>query len=961
MKKLITLLTFVLIILQINAQNRDWSIVASYQIPGKASGLAWDGTFIYYGIYGAGGDQFYKFDPNTGNASLLFTNPAIDDSYGMTYDGTNLWIVDQPSSSSNPSLATEIDINNGNIISTIPLADHYMSGIAYDNGDFWVGTYYPDPGVIYHISSFGTVLSQFAPPDEQTWDICTDGDDLWIVDYYANMIYKTDQNGAILEQHPCENIKPSGIVHDGTYLWYCDGQLSSPSTLYKVDLGGTGTPEINVPVRLHDYGTITLGNSSTWNMMVQNTGTANLIVTGLTVLPDEPLSTTMSFPQTITPGNSILIPIKYQPTVIGPMNTVIYVNSSDPINPQVSVTMVGEGVYSGPSLEITTSSHDYGLVRKDAFTRWFLKIKNVGDQTLNIAEVNSDSPNFIVDQDFIFPHSIQTLDSVLIGIWFNPTDGSAYGGMLEVLNNDPTQNPFNISLSGEGNPQEWPIGDPLWYYNINTSWDNSPKAIISINDVTNDSVADVIICSEDNYVRCFNGNSSGLADIMWETFIYSGSVPYQSDLDIIDDIDGDTFQDVIIGTAGGDRSIIALSGKTGAIIWKHQTNEYGDGGWVYQVDCSYDFNEDGVNDVIAATGDDSQDQGPKRVYCLDGSNGETIWDCFTGGPNFSAIGVRDFNGDNIPDAIGGASNANETEGKVYGIDGASGNIEWTYDAGGSSVWALNELTPDNDLGSFRIIAGDFGGNFYIINPEDGSLIHPGSLGSTIILEFAKLDDVNGDGYPDVIPGYSGTNGIVISGMDASNIWFISLADKAWNVARIGDISGDGINDVIIGTLFSDNYCYFMNGVNGDMLHEINYNQPVDAINSIPDIVGDHSMEMVAGGREGKVYCYSGGLNTATGINEEQSIGENELAVQIFPNPANHNSTLTIEYQLNESGNNRISLLDIYGREVYLIEETYKQIGLQTVNWNIIPSLTSGVYLLKVETGNNVIVEKLTIK
>ena len=37
---------------------------------------------------------------------------------------------------------------------------------------------------------------------------------------------------------------------------------------------------------------------------------------------------------------------------------------------------------------------------------------------------------------------------------------------------------------------------------------------------------------------------------------------------------------------------------------------------------------------------------------------------------------------------------------------------------------------------------------------------------------------------------------------------------------------------------------------------------MDAISAIPDITGDGSMEMVAGGREGKLYCYSGGLNSS---------------------------------------------------------------------------------------------------
>jgi len=48
-----------------------WTIVASYSIPGKASGLAWDGTYLYFGIYGANGQNVYQFNPSTGSNSLL--------------------------------------------------------------------------------------------------------------------------------------------------------------------------------------------------------------------------------------------------------------------------------------------------------------------------------------------------------------------------------------------------------------------------------------------------------------------------------------------------------------------------------------------------------------------------------------------------------------------------------------------------------------------------------------------------------------------------------------------------------------------------------------------------------------------------------------------------------------------------------------------------------------------------
>ncbi|MFO8129495.1 MAG: choice-of-anchor D domain-containing protein [Bacteroidales bacterium] len=957
-------LVFATILLSSSGQQRDWSIVESHDIPGKASGLAWDGTYLYFGIYGSNGDHVYQFDPASGNTSILFVNPAIDDSYGMTYDGQHLWIIDHAGSSGDPSLATELDFS-GNIVSTITLPDHYMSGIAYDNDDFWVGTYYPNPGVIYKIDNSGTVLTQFDPPEEQTWDICKQDDDLWIADYDADMLYKTDQSGNILEAHPSENIKPAGIVFDGTYLWYCDGQIGNPSTLYKVDPGGAGTPVINIPSRLHDYGIITVGTSDTWLMEVQNTGTAELTITGLEIPPGEPVSSTFTPPETIAPGNSVTIPLTYEPSQTGSLNTTVTVESTDPITPEETVDLLGEAVNPGPSLWVAETSHDYGFVRMNAFTRWFLKIKNIGDETLTIEEINSSDPAFIVEQDLTFPININTLDSTMIGIWFNPSEGSLYNGELEIIHNDAGQNPLTVFLEGEGNDADWPIGEPLWHYTIDEAFDNSPKAIASIQDITGDGVADVIVCSEDYNIRCFNGNSSGTADVMWTRYVYSGSVPFQNDLTTIPDIDNDGYEDVIIGTAGGDRSIIALSGKTGDVLWKHQTNEYGSGGWVYQVDCRYDYNGDDFPDVLAATGDDANGTGPKRIYCLDGKDGESIWECFTNGPNFSVIGIRDFTGDGKPDVLGGAANDNETEGKVYGINGENGDIEWTYTTAGSSVWALGQLNDINGKGISDIIAGDFAGNYYLIDAENGSVIHPGYIGPYLILRFARLDDVNGDGHPDFLPGHSGSDGLMISGQDGSNIWFHSLADKSWNVGRIGDISGDGINDVIVGTLYQNNYCYFMNGVDGEEMASINFQQPVDAITSIPDITGDGSMEMVAGGRYGKLYCYSGGLNALVSTGDPSGINGN-TTFTVYPNPVSISSgtKLRLRYEITDPAPVRITAHNTLGQTICLIDDGLKHRGTHIVDWNATgqggSKLSPGIYIIRMTQGNHSATQKITL-
>jgi len=139
--------------------------------------------------------------------------------------------------------------------------------------------------------------------------------------------------------------------------------------------------------------------------------------------------------------------------------------------------------------------------------------------------------------------------------------------------------------------------------------------------------------------------------MIWEHHIPSGAVYNQQALSIIQDIDGDGYDDVIVGSAWGGRLIRAISGKTGEEIWTHYTNNYGSGGWVYSVDSTFDYNGDGIPDVIATAGDDSNGLGPKRVYCLNGATGVPLWERPVNGPAFSAIGVEDFTGNGIADVV----------------------------------------------------------------------------------------------------------------------------------------------------------------------------------------------------------------------------------------------------------------------------------------------------------------------
>jgi hypothetical protein len=208
-------------------------------------------------------------------------------------------------------------------------------------------------------------------------------------------------------------------------------------------------------------------------------------------------------------------------------------------------------------------------------------------------------------------------------------------------------------------------------------------------------------------------------------------------------------------------------------------------------------------------------------------------------------------------------------------------------------------------------------------------------------------------------GNSGSNALVVSGMDASTVWLTPVADKPWNTARIDDITGDGINDLIVGTLYSSNYCYFMNGTNGDPVFMNGTGTPVDALVAIQDITGDGSMEVLVGGRNGMVYCYSGGSDSSVGEQESPYV-QDQIFVTARPNPFGELTQITLT--LAQAGYCRVTIHDVNGRLISSLTEGYLTSGQHQFVWNGPERGNSnnitGMYFLRIYAGDECLYYKL---
>ena len=88
----------------------------------------------------------------------------------------------------------------------------------------------------------------------------------------------------------------------------------------------------------------------------------------------------------------------------------------------------------------------------------------------------------------------------------------AMSSSLENSNGDS-----NLGITQPDNNRDYPIGSIIWQYQITGGSDNSPKAIAAIPDINGDGIDDVVICSEENNIRCFSGGAIVTGDCSLDT------------------------------------------------------------------------------------------------------------------------------------------------------------------------------------------------------------------------------------------------------------------------------------------------------------------------------------------------------------------------------------------------------------------------------------------------------------
>jgi Abnormal spindle-like microcephaly-assoc'd, ASPM-SPD-2-Hydin len=187
-----------------------------------------------------------------------------------------------------------------------------------------------------------------------------------------------------------------------------------------------------------NFGDVCIGSFKDLNLTISNSGLCPLSINGISSSsPEFQTPQVMFFPLVIAPGDSLQVPIRFQPTSPGLKVANITVNSNDPTRPSKVVVVSG----NSPTGEIrATGSTDFGDICSETHPERTVAMCNVGACNLAVTAAAAfvpDCPDFtLINNPFpatISPNSCLNLTIRYIGIRTGPKSCD-----LVVTSNTPT-------------------------------------------------------------------------------------------------------------------------------------------------------------------------------------------------------------------------------------------------------------------------------------------------------------------------------------------------------------------------------------------------------------------------------------------------------------------------------------------------------------------------------------------
>ncbi len=770
--------------------------------------------------------------------------PAPTYPYGLTYDGANLW-VGTSSSNTGGDYLWKLDPQDGTVLGTIPVPEPNVSsytikGLAFDGQYLWVFEDLPSsnhPDKIYKVDpANGNVLKTInSPVNNYVGGITYENGHIWLSNYYGTtpegILIEIDTTGVQGGTITTEGEQPMGVAFDGQFIW-C------------VEDSGYG----NTRDEIYQYDPATSSYTGTF---IRNPSAS---------------------PRDMTWDGSYLWMINY------------YGN-------EIYQIALGGGT---PSIELITSSIDFGLVTVGETDSAYCLLTNTGTDTLELTGVDFDNPHFAAEP-LNFPVKVVAGASYDFKVYFTPSTVSIVNGNMTIHSNDPNNPEVTAGLTGQGQLAAATIALTATSHNFGNIWipgdgTSSWKFGIINQGMQNLEISDLMVNLPvfwvDSPTIPFNVLPSDTVEVtVW--FSPAEAIAYLDTLYISNNDPTNPVAKISLAGAGQSGPF-----DIGYEFWHYYVpdnpatsyNEYRP----LALKSIDDVNGDGNADVVIAS----------RNYwtiCLNGAGAsmtDEVWRFSSYISSYSAGGIgntndlppqqkalaiaNDLNGDGVQDVVIGTGGGNE---HVYALDGTDGNILWQFGTDNPDSFGLGDITSVevnedfngdqvNDVIASGSATDDGAGgrrSVYCFDGTNGQKLWQYFLGC-FIRSTVTIGDVNGNGHIDVVSGTG--NGVSNSysivalesqgpGGNPTPIWSFPIGSGAGGGKEVlrYDVPNETA-DVIAGAYFG--YVYRLDGESGLMVWQLDLSSAaVTQLAIIDDVDGDGLNDILVASFAQYFSCVSG--------------------------------------------------------------------------------------------------------
>ena len=246
-------------------------------------------------------------------------------------------------------------------------------------------------------------------------------------------------------------------------------------------------PDISLSPGSYDFGEILLGSVGTATIVVTNKGNANLGVTSVTFTganADEFAISSGGEPFTLEPNDTHDVIVQFAPVIAGEKAAQLRFASNDPNENPKNASLTGVGVE--PDIAVSPLSKNYGFVEADAESLQTFSVTNEGTALLSITNFNltGDHPDQFAITAGGDALSLDPGETHQLIVAFRPLSAGAKHANLQILSDDPDENPLLVPLSGNDEaPDIAAVPAALGFGNVVTG-DSASLNVVFVNEGT---------------------------------------------------------------------------------------------------------------------------------------------------------------------------------------------------------------------------------------------------------------------------------------------------------------------------------------------------------------------------------------------------------------------------------------------------------------------------------------------